>query len=182
MTTRTLILTAAAVTALLALTGCDGGGATATPSGAPSAAPPAAGREKLVDAAKCMRAHGFPDYPDPVETGGRWAFPPSAANMAPKPAPDCTELFRLAGALPEATRGAVANQDMAALRKWAGCIRTHGLPDWPDPGDDGVFHPGRAPAEDDPAWQKADAACRSLEPGPISVDAGTTGGKAATPK
>ncbi|GAA3199790.1 hypothetical protein ACFO1B_49925 [Dactylosporangium siamense] len=48
-----------------------------------------------------------------------------------------------------------------------------GLPDWPDPDGDGIFHPQPMPADDDPRWRQTDAACRSLEPGPITVDAGT---------
>lgn len=167
MTLRKL---AVAGTAMFALAGCGGGGGTGSQ---PTATSGGSSHSALVDAAKCMRDHGFPDYPDPVETNGSWAFPPSAANMAPKPAPECVDLFRQAGALPGNTHKAVSADEMTKLRKWGECIRANGLPEWPDPDSDGIFHPQpAAPAEDDPRWQKADTACRSLEPGPISVDAG----------
>ena len=82
-------------------------------------------------------------------------------------------MFRQAGALPGNTHKAVTADEMAKLRKWGECIRANGLPEWPDPDADGVFHPQPAPpAEDDPRWQKADTACRSLEPGPITVEGG----------
>ncbi|MFG2043536.1 hypothetical protein [Dactylosporangium sp. NPDC048998] len=159
---------AATGAAMIALAGCSGGTGSR-----PTAAPAPDNREKLADAARCMRANGFPDYPDPVETGGRWTFPPGATAMAPKPAPECTDLFRQAGTLPRESHRAVTAQEITKLRRWAGCIRANGLPDWPDPDDEGIFHPKPAmPAEDDPRWQRADTACRSLEPGPISVDAG----------
>ncbi|MGI5238364.1 hypothetical protein [Dactylosporangium sp. CA-139066] len=152
-----------------ALAGCDG----SSPGAAATTAAGAGNRAALADAAQCMRANGFPDYPDPVETNGTWAFPQSAADMAQKPAPECTDLFRRAGALPGPAGRAVTPEELVKLRKWGDCIRANGLPDWPDPDADGIFHPQpAAPAEDDPRWVKADTACRGLEPGPISVDAG----------
>lgn len=155
---------------MIALTGCGGNGS----DNKPTASTGTTDRAALIEAAKCMRANGFPDYPDPVETNGRWAFPASATQMAPKPAPACEDLFSRAGALPRRTQRVVSGDEMTKLRKWADCMRANGLPEWPDPDGDGVFHPQpqSIPMDQDPRWQKADVACRSLEPGPISVDAG----------
>ena len=166
-----------AAATLILMAGCDGGGEPG--SGAATAAG-AGNRAALDAAAKCMRANGFPDYPDPVEINGAWTFPQSAADMAPKPAPECTEEFRRAGALPGATARAVTPDELVKLRRWGECIRANGLPDWPDPDADGIFHPQpAAPAGDDPRWVQADTACRGLEPGPISVDAGPGANKTA---
>jgi hypothetical protein len=163
---------AAAAAALFTLVACDAGRHDPQP-----AASAGGDHKALVDAAVCMRGHGFPDYPDPVETGGRWALPPAAENMAPKPAPECTDEFRRAGLVPAESHRPVGPDEMAKLRKWATCMRTNGLPDWPDPDGDGIFHPQPMPADDDPRRLGADTACRSLEPGPITVDAGTTANK-----
>ncbi|GAA4249217.1 hypothetical protein [Dactylosporangium darangshiense] len=166
MRIRLLATTVALAFSAPALAGCNGG----SPGGAPTTAA-GGNREALAEAARCMRANGFPDYPDPVQTNGAWAFPPSAEQMAQKPAPECTDLFRRAGALPADTRRPVTPDELAKLRKWGECIRANGLPDWPDPDADGIFRPRPAPpADDDPRWQRADTACRSLEPGPITVD------------
>lgn len=145
---------------LCVLAGC-GGPAPTTSSGG-------ADRADLLAAANCMRGNGFPDYPDPVQSNGTWVFPASAADTAPKPAPACAHLFGQVD-----THRAVSPTEMTALRKWATCIRAHGLPDWPDPDSAGVFRlTSTPPAQDDPVWQRADTACRSLEPGPIAVDGG----------
>lgn len=157
--------------AAFVLGGCGGG------SGTPPAPSAGAGRAAYAEAAQCMRDNGFPDFPDPVETNGRWGFPPSVTDLVKQSPGQCRDLFVKAGSLPDRTRRAVSGEEMTKLRAWGECLRGNGLPDWPDPDAEGVFHPQQAPQEDDPAWQKADEACRSLEPGPISVDAGNTAAK-----
>jgi hypothetical protein len=119
-----------------------------------------------------MRAHGFPDFSDPVETDGRWAFPEAAKEQLRQPNWECEQELRRVAAFPTSTYRAVTADEMSKLREWADCMRTNGVPDWPDPGDDGVFRPSRFLQNDDPVWRKADDACRSLEFGPITVDPG----------
>lgn len=156
------------------LAGCDAGGGSGT---GPSAAPAdGLDRAALVDAAKCMRGHGYPDYPDPVERNGRWIIPEPANEIVP--AAECRALFtRAKGGEPSRTP-ATAEQ-ITKLRKWGECMRANNLPDWPDPDSDGVFHvPSRLfPLDDNPAWRAADAACEPLQPGPITIDGGPLNGK-----
>jgi hypothetical protein len=160
---------AVAGAAVIALTGCHSGGRAET---GPSAATGGTSREAYVAAAQCMRANGFPDFPDPVETNGRWGFPAAVNDLVKQPAGECQEQFMRIGAIPARTQRAISTDEMHKLRTWAECIRGNGLARWPDPGDDGIFHPDPVPAQDDPAWRKADSACRSLEPGPIQVEGG----------
>jgi hypothetical protein len=93
----------------------------------------------------CMRSHGVPNYPDPSDgqlpKGGAQAFGVSSSvfsaaqsacqNLLPdagsfqEQASQCT----LAGDCPPA----VVQQMMTTDRKFAQCMRSHGVPDWPDP-------------------------------------------------
>jgi hypothetical protein len=164
---RIRMLAVAGATIVAALAGCDPGGGAR-----PTASSGGAGREAFVAAAECMRTNGFPDFPDPVETNGRWAFPASVNDLVKQPAGECQDQFARIGAIPARTQRPVGADEMTKLRRWADCMRRNGLADWPDPDSDGIFHPDAVPANDDPVWRKADGACRSLEPGPIQVDGG----------
>ena len=160
--------------ALIALTACDSGGAGDQASPSPSAN---GGNAALLEAAKCMRANGFPNYPDPVQNrDGIWQFPESAGDQAPPPA--CEALFRNAkqGA-PDQRRDKISADEMAKLRQFAQCMRDKGLPDWPDPDNEGSFLlPTRLrPPNVDPTMQTAEEACNQFAPNGIRVNAGTKG-------
>lgn len=149
-----LVFLGAAAALALALAGCGGGAPAAAPSGG-------ADHDKLVQASQCMRDHGFPDFPDPVEADGRWVIPPPASDLTP---PDeCLQLFR--GAKGRDPRPPLTGEQVAQRRRWAECVRTHGLPDMPDPDSDGDFTPptGAAPLTSRPQWPEAREACKSLE-------------------
>jgi hypothetical protein len=179
-----LLLTAAA----LAIAGCSGGTATdtnAAGSGAPARPGPSAtgSYQDQVMAwgrrfAACARAHGNPNFPDPVypanaqPSGLTWGFAlfasvdkptlGQAANGA------CADVARQMPPAPDA----LLPPDVTTLthmRQFAQCMRQHGMSDFPDPKADGTFpiantpydaltpqdpeHPSRAVAD-------ADHACR----------------------
>jgi hypothetical protein len=46
-----------------------------------SAAATSAQLRSAVKAAECMRAHGYPDYPDPTEQNGQVVEPPLPASV-----------------------------------------------------------------------------------------------------
>lgn len=91
--------------------------------------------------ARCMRAHGVPDFPDPQVTtsanGGsiRMAVPSAAGNSPNfKPAQKSCR-----GILPPPSKGS-SSDDQAhrqALLAFAHCLRSHGLAGFPDPNHDG---------------------------------------------
>lgn len=81
-----------------------------------------------------MRAHGYPNFPDPVELNGTWGFPASAPNPQQRPAA-CERFVGQA----KGDDGGASAADMAKLRSFAQCMRREGLPDWPDPDPEGAF-------------------------------------------
>jgi hypothetical protein len=146
---RVLAALAAGVTLLAAA--CGGGG------GSPSASGSSA-HEKLVAFAECMRSHGVPDWPDPLPQGG---FPRKG---------DHTPLFDSAWQFcqhllppPQPPNAAQQAQQMAHGLKFARCMRSHGIPGFPDPSaaGDGLSFP-LPPGFDwnSPRVQAAQNACK----------------------
>jgi len=135
----------------LALAGCGGGGTTAdtgATGGGPGTAGQASGsvaqqaRATWLDYARCIRAHGHPDFPDPqVDSQGHATFGGDAAQdkaMAQQAQPACGPVLQR---LPASVRGQ-APVTPAVLRQealFAACLRRNGLPQWPDPRPDGTF-------------------------------------------
>ncbi|WP_345121756.1 hypothetical protein [Dactylosporangium darangshiense] len=144
-----------AVAALLALAGCGGSAPSARPSSG-------ADHDKIVEASRCMREHGFPDFPDPIQDDGYWVIPPPASELTPPP--ECLRLFQGAKGNPPPRR-ALPTEEVAQRRKWAECMRTHGVPGVPDPNSDGDFVPptGAALNTVGPEWDQARQACKSQE-------------------
>nr|BFE60086.1 hypothetical protein GCM10020063_046120 [Dactylosporangium thailandense] len=139
---------------LLAVAGCGTGEPAAGPSTGTD-------YNKLVQAVRCMRDHGYPDFPDPVEDDGRWVIPPPAAGLTPPPA--CLELFR--GAKGRPPQRQLTADEIAQRRKWAECVRRNGIPAVPDPDSDGNFQlpPALQPISAQPGWAAAREACRAYE-------------------
>jgi len=145
---------------LLLLAGCDpaGGraGGPASPSRSTDSAP-------ALEVARCMRANGFPDFPDPVRNDdGTWIFPESAGEWVP-PEP-CRPLV---GAWKRTISGkGITPEEIAKIRDHARCMREHGIPDFPDPDEEGNLEiPERLRGlENDPTLLAAKDACASLLP------------------
>jgi hypothetical protein len=129
MTLRTVLICGVAAVALLAGCGGDSGGQTG-----PDSASGTDQRSALLQVARCMRAHGYPNFPDPVEMSGEWGFPDSAPNPQQRPAA-CERFVRQA----KGDDGPVSAADMAKLRSFAQCMRREGVADWPDPDAEGAF-------------------------------------------
>jgi hypothetical protein len=177
MTKPRLLIGAALLTAAVLVAGCATGTAT-NPSGTPASAPGAGGSAAGASAAAstapaatgtyrdqimawglrfaaCVRAHGAPNFPDPV-------YPPNVGPNGPHgsifdgfawgmglftitdkagfagPMAACDDVF---GQMPPApdTNHAPTSAEMTILRRFAQCMRRHGFPDFPDPKADGTF-------------------------------------------
>jgi hypothetical protein len=124
--------------------------------------------------ARCMRSHGVPDFPDPTASpGGGVAFQVNGGpgsdldhNNPRFQAADhaCRSLLPGGGQAPPPSA-----QKLAAEVKWARCMRSHGLPGFPDPDAQGAFDSSRFD-DSSPGFQTASNACKSLEPtGPMSA-------------
>ena len=146
----------------LALTGCTG----SHPGPAPSASA-AVGRDDARAAwlrvAECMRANGYPDFPDPTQDEhGVWnvSYPIQGGGPAA-----CDALVRRAKVGSNAL-DRISPSQMAGLREYAACMRSHGVAQFPDPDEDGNYGPVVSQLETQPQYPAAADACQRLRPPP----------------
>ena len=111
---------------------------TTTSGGGGSSNPPsqAALDSQALAFAKCMRANGVPDFPDP-KAGGGFVFqktatldPSSPVFMAAQAR--CQKLNPVSGLSP-GTQTHPTSQTLARMVKVAECMRRHGIYNFPDP-------------------------------------------------
>jgi hypothetical protein len=161
-TYRTLLLgSAAALAAAVSLTACGAASGAAAPSGTGQAAGAAAPDSVTASIVACYRTHGDPSFPDPVydPNDGRWHFAVSPGTAPSSTQRACQHLFPSANASPP-----VPQAQFQALVRLAECIRSHGVPNWPDPDPDGSFGLPPALQTKTPAWAHAAEACKQLFP------------------
>lgn len=147
---------AAAALALLAAA-CGGSPSSADPGGSPSAAGSAsargsanaggsAGSPSAVAFSSCMRSHGVPKFPDPASNGvlpklslqllGVSGAQFQAAHRT------CQHLLPISSASIQQCEAAgvcsqaVTERMLSDGLRFARCMRSHGLPKWPDPTTD----------------------------------------------
>jgi len=120
----------------------------------------------------CMRTHGASDFPDPtLNPDGGVAFKTNGNSPTLQAASQACQSLRPGGN----QSPAASSQQLAAEVRWAQCIRTHGVPTFPDPNaqgafDSGVFDPTSS------AFQVASQDCRSLQPaGSVAAVPGVPG-------
>jgi hypothetical protein len=113
--------------------------------------------------AECMRTHGVPNFPDPVRSSRGISFNPTADSDSPQFSSannSCKHLLPDNGGMPTAAQIAA---ETTKLLEWAHCMRTHGLPNFPDPKiisnsrEFGVQLPGIDPSS--PQFRAAQKAC-----------------------
>jgi hypothetical protein len=121
-----------------------------------------------------MRAHGLPNFPDPkVTTNGNEVKVAIAVNPSISGNPHfdstqeaCRKLLP-GGGQGEGPGHQITPQEQAEYLKAAACIRTHGIPNFPDPTFSGggvhVSHKGLN--LNSPQTRAAEEACQSLIPG-----------------
>jgi hypothetical protein len=147
---RAAVPAAAAGIALLAAACTGGGGSPATGSSA---------FQEALAYAKCMRSHGAPSWPDPNDQG---QFFKTAADSAKFRAP-ASAYQACAHVLPDHGQITPAEQHQVTLLalRFAGCMRSHGIPDFPDPTGNGFeFLPPAGFNPHSPQVQAAQRACR----------------------
>jgi hypothetical protein len=183
---RALPAVAVGVVLLLVVAAC--GGHTVPPSGRSSGTDAAAtGTPSAVAYSACMRAHGVANFPDPDSNGNlpkadahhlgvsssllgsaqracQYLLPDGGGVINAASIQGCME----AGDCPSA----LVQQVLSEERRFAGCMRAHGVPRWPDPSIDSkgrpVFVISISALGFDPyssrVWAKGNA-CSSLMPG-----------------
>lgn len=145
--TRAVGLVASAILAMLAAA-CAGGGTSPARADGSTSAAASTGAASAVAYSACMRSHGVPSFPDPepgsaevpkvdAQRLGVGGSRLQAAQTACQPLyPDAggsidqqTEQCVSTGNCPPA----LVQQVLALERSFSACMRSHGLPRWPDP-------------------------------------------------
>ncbi len=127
---------AAAVALGVTVAGCSGG--STVPDRRPGGRIRFVGGERALAQAvaysQCIRSHGVPNFPDPVQTpSGGYGY--RTAGIDPNSAAFQGAL-QACKALPSpwnSTGQQLSPAQQQAWLNWAQCIRAHGVPDFPDP-------------------------------------------------
>ncbi len=141
-------------TAALGLLAACGGSPSSAGSGGSPAAGGSAGTPSAVAYSACIRSHGVPNYPDPGSSGqlpktdaqllGVSTSQYQAAEQA------CQQLLPSAGSVQQQDHQCMQNSDcqpalvqqmMTGDLKLARCMRSHGVPNFPDPTNGGSSGP-----------------------------------------
>jgi hypothetical protein len=175
--TRTLGLLAALAMLAVIVAGCSNGSENRNAGNASSASSTgtagsstAAGhnstatpREQAVKFAACMRENGYPDFPDPRASG---EFPTFGISVSPtvwvKALRACKDLQP-----PGSFSAHLSPTQLSAARKFAQCIREHGVKDFPDPvNGEPIIDTTKIPSTDTPGGMDilnaATRKCRDL--------------------
>ena len=137
--------------------GSSGSGGSALGSSSGSSAASASG----LAYSRCMRAHGVPNFPDPGAQGGLNAKGIDPNNPVVHAAAQvCQHLLPNGGQISQAQR----QQGMAVLLKYAKCMRSHGVPNFPDPssGSGGTGTKAVGIDTSSPQFQAATRSCQKL--------------------
>jgi hypothetical protein len=154
--TKVLLATAVAAGLALAVSACGGS----------SGAPAAQGNGWIAFSA-CMRSNGVPRFPDPDSSG----VPPKkslqqlgVSNSQFQTAQrSCRHLLPNGGRAPSR---AEQMQVTATARQFSRCVRAHGVPNFPDPGNDGRIPDPATVGIDQgsPKFEAANQACGRYRP------------------
>lgn len=139
--TATAVLAIAGIALLAAA--CNGN--PSTPDGAPRGSGASSSRSAVAFSA-CMRSHGVPNFPDPDSRGRPSEADPQllgvSTSLYQAAEQACRPLLPTGGTLQQRTQQCVMfgacpqsllQQLLAVERRYAQCMRSHGVPNWPDP-------------------------------------------------
>jgi hypothetical protein len=146
-------------------------GSTTTQNSSASSSPPAAPARQngAISYARCMRANGVPNWPDPSSSGvfdkskltsqrlGASGSRIQGAQSA------CRHLLPNGGSGPSAAQ---LQQEKAQALRFSQCVRSHGVPTFPDPDSTGRIPDPATGGIDQgsPKFQRANQACGKYRP------------------
>jgi hypothetical protein len=168
-TTTRFALALALVGGLALLASACGGssGANVAQAGTSTVPTPAGASDDPNAYSKCMRRHGVTNFPD--SDGSRIRLSPTIDQRS--------QAFQAAaracrGLAPTPDPPAQRAQQQAQLLAFARCMRSHGVPNFPDPTADGQLNLGRISHgrrvgvdSNTPQFRSAQHACQRLAPG-----------------
>jgi hypothetical protein len=188
MRSRALTIAVAAVAAAVLAAGCGGsspgstvanvGSAPAKTSTGPAASggdrSPAAFFSQALKFSACMRSHGLPDFPDPQQNGHGISLSIHASkgsDLNPN-SPQFQAAQRACRAYaPKPPSGGAPNPQLQRQAlAFAQCMRSHGVPNFPDPKVSGnsiqIGGPGKQGFDpNSPQFRAAQQACQAKLPG-----------------
>jgi hypothetical protein len=133
---RTVVAFIAIVSVVLLAAACSGGGSAAG-SGGSSSAGGSTNSQKALAYSRCMRSHGVPKFPDANSSNELPSGLPkvdpqqlgvsSSQYQAAQSA--CAHLLPNGGQMTQTE----SQRDLSAMLRFARCMRSHGVPTWPDP-------------------------------------------------
>jgi len=143
-----------ATAALAVLAAACNGSPSSTSSGGTPNARGSTNSPSLVAYSRCMRSHGVPNFPDPTSSG---QVPKTDAQLLGVSSPQlqaartaCQHLLPTGGSLQQQEHQCMQNSDCSpalvqqmlnADLKLARCMRSHGVPNFPDPTNGGSSGP-----------------------------------------
>jgi hypothetical protein len=165
----------AAVALGVTAAGCSGGSTppiSGTSGSQPTTTAAAGGSDssgtalaQAVAYSQCIRSHGVPNFPDPVQTpSGGYGY--RTTGIDPNSAAFQGALQSCKG-LPSpwnSTGQQLSPAQQQAWLTWAQCIRVHGLPNFPDPTFSGSEVHDSGVGSNSPQLQSAMDACKSQRP------------------
>jgi hypothetical protein len=156
-----------------------------------SASPPTYAQELAL--AQCMRGHGVPDFPDPSASGGYTLTSNGSlegngeavsieSSQVQAAYGDCRHLLPGGPSIAQLEQDVQQEQqrqeqELPAMLKYSQCVRGHGVPDFPDPAQNGQSprpDAGGAVNLDSPQVQAALSACQHLLPAGAHVSIHTS--------
>jgi hypothetical protein len=170
-----------------AAAGADGEASPAAQAG--SGGGEASPGSQAIAYATCMHSRGVPSFPEPQisqhgsEVRVKMVAPVGAFKGDPKftaAAQACRKLLPSGG---PSSQPAVSPAEQAQYLKAAACIRSHGVPNFPDPtfAGGGVHLDHKALNESSPVFKAAVHACESLIPGGVHGGSGSAHEAAPAP-
>ncbi len=179
---RAAALAVVAAVAVLA-TGCSGGSA---PS---SASPPT--YAQMLALAQCMRSHGVPDFPDPSASSEGYSLAPNGSlegaggsvdinsSQAQAAYGDCRHLLPGGPSVSQLEQLEQQEQQrqeqmLPVLLKYVRCMRSHGVPDFPGPGQSKASVNSAPINVNSPQYLAAAGACQHLLPAGAHVSISTS--------
>ena len=162
----THLCAAAAVALGVTVAGCSSGSTvpTATSAGGSGSAR-ASTLAEAVAYSQCIRSHGVPNFPDPVQTpDGGYGYRTAGIDPNSVAFQGALQACRSLPSPWNSTGQQLSPAQQQAWLNWAKCIRAHGVPGFPDPTFSGSEVHDSGIESGSPQQQSAMEACNSQRP------------------
>ncbi|MEU9331643.1 hypothetical protein AB0D49_00575 [Streptomyces sp. NPDC048290] len=153
------------------ISGCSGESNAADGADGSSESSAAAGSQfdQALVFAECMRANGVPAFPDPQQADGGVRMDAGGVDTNSPEFQGAMEACRDKAPQAQGQQQGGEPLDPTKVAAWAECIRSNGVPAFPDPeingGQMALDFGGAGLSMADPAFQQARAACQDKWPG-----------------